>query len=465
MTTLEATTRPGSPHGYLDAATRGIFPLRLTPFEHYMLLDGAPGAWMVFTVIIEAAGTVDRDALQDAAAFATGRNPLCLATVTTDFLGRNFWSLEHDHQPEIYWCDNSPPPAAWSRQPDLTAEVGVRVLVEQQPDQATITVKFHHAVTDGVGSGQWIDDFLVRYATLTGPADSAPPQPIQLDVQRLLDRRRHRLPLKSRWAWLWHSFLELFKHFFQVPRPLQMTRIPNADADYFSGIVTHRFTADETQQLRRIARDQDASLNACLLCDLFRAIVQWNAADEKSWFRDPWYRINMPLSMREGADLTSPAANFVGLTFLHRRRSTIAVDREHLLRSVEEECESIKRSRRGTLFLATLSMIHAIPGLLYLSLSVPLCLCTAVLTNLGDPTRRMQTRFPRRDGLLVVGNLLITGAGGAPTLRRHTNAAISVNTYCDQLTFTLHMNTKLFTREDAERFLEIYVAEIRSSLS
>jgi hypothetical protein len=96
---------------------------------------------------------------------------------------------------------------------------------------------------------------------------------------------------------------------------------------------------------------------------------------------------------------------------------------------------------------------------------VPLCLCTAVLTNLGDPTRRLQSRFPRQDGKLVVGNLLITGAGGAPTLRRHTHAAISVNTYCEQLTFTLHMNTMLFTREDAERFLGIYVAEIRSALS
>lgn len=450
---------------YLDETTRRLFPLRLTPFESYMFLDRRPDTWMLFLIQMHMEGTVDRAALTESVAFACSRHPLSVATVESGWWGRRYWTLDKNQQPAILWTAGGAVPAEWHRPPDLTREAGVRVLVEQREGEATITLQFHHSVCDGVASGQWMEDVLAWYARLTGPEEAAP-VPVEIQPERLIDRRRHRGTAYRGWEWVRQCVLQLAEFFGRIPRPLRTPAIPPPAAEQdFAGLVSHFLSLEETHELRRATQRAGVTLNDWLLRDLFKSIAAWNAADAKSWFSNPWYRVNMPTSLRERADVATPATNLVSLTFLNRRRSAVLAGNAELLDKLAKECGEIKRQRKGTMFLDTLAMIDAVPDLLRVILGLPLCLSTGVLTNLGDPCRRFTARFPRHDGFMQVGNLVVRNFGGAPTLRRNTHVAMAVNTYRNRITLNLQMTPGLFGRADVERFMKLYVEQIQAALA
>src|SRR5688500_4281528 len=192
----------------IDERTRRLFPLRLTPFEAYMFLDRREDNWMLFLIQVQLEGRVDRAALQEAVAFAGARHPLSSATVTRGEWRRYYWTLDANQQPEILWTASGAVPPAWHHPPDLTREAGVRVLVEQCDGEVTVTLQFHHAVCDGVAAAQWMEDMLAWYARLTGPEELAP-RPVELQPERLIDRRRHRVPGYRGWQWLRRSISQL----------------------------------------------------------------------------------------------------------------------------------------------------------------------------------------------------------------------------------------------------------------
>jgi len=91
-----------------------------------------------------------------------------------------------------------------------------------------------------------------------------------------------------------------------------------------------------------------------------------------------------------------------------------------------------------------------------------ICLSSAVFSNIGDPTRRFSSRLPRRDGRLVVGNLLVDDITGVPPLRPHTRATFFSCTYRRRLTVSVRCDRAYFSDQDAVRLLDIYVRHLRS---
>jgi hypothetical protein len=304
---------------------------------------------------------------------------------------------------------------------------------------------------------------MVHYANLTGDPDAVPAQNA-IDLFRLMDRQRDRWPLSFGLRLIGQSIRNFFKHLFQLPRPLVASAEHCSDDAAPFDLVVHEFSTDDTATLRRLAKEKRVSLNAWLLCDLFRTIAIWNHAQDDRPSSNPWYRLCMPISLRERADAATPATNLVGLTFLQRRRTSLVGDRDQLLHSLEQECSDIKRLRRGTLFLRNLRLVCTVPGVLRLLLRLPVCYATMTLTNLGDPGRRLQSQFRRQDGKLLFGNLSIASFGGAPPLTGYLHGTISVNTYRDRLTLNLYMSPQRFTRADAARFMDIYVGELRAAV-
>jgi hypothetical protein len=445
-----------------DPQIERLFPLPLTAFERYTLLDGETDAGLVFTLYIDVEGTIDRNAFEAAVAFASARHPLFRATIVGRWWWK-YWSLEQNRSTRIDWAKGNDFPAEWRQPLDLSYEPGLSVLVQESDDRSRITARFHHACTDGVGAAQWLDDVMVHYATLTGEPGSAPGHNA-IDISRLLDRQRDRWPLPSGLRLIGQSIRNFYKHFCQLPRPLAAPTELRSTALAPFDLVVYEFSEEETAALRQLAQENRASLNAWLLCDLFRAIALWNQAEDDQRASNPWYRVCMPISLRERADAATPATNLVGLTFLQRRRASLLGNRDELLRGVEEECREIKLLRRGTLFLQNLGMVSAIPGLLRIFLGMPVCYCTMTLTNLGDPGRRLQSQFMRQDGKLVFGNLAVVFFGGAPPLTRYLHGTISVNTYRDRLTLNLYMSPQRFSHAAAEGFMQMYVGEMRAAL-
>jgi hypothetical protein len=436
-----------------DAAS--IFPLPLTPFENYMYLDGLAGNSMVFAIQLDVEGKLDVDALIAGVAFAARRHPLCRAVVETSRFGNRHWRLTDDVHPRIDFetgCGTSP---SWDHSPDLTQESGVRVVVNPRSAGATITVHFHHACSDGVGGLQWIEDMLAQYALLKG-SSSAELRLAEIDAGRLADRARYRVPsYEGRQWWLW-GLRELYDFFCRVPSPLAVPTPRALPIDEQSrGMIQHQFSIAETQQLRNMAQARDAGLNDLLLRDLFATIAHWN--ETYSPGGDRWYRVTMPSSLRERDDSQTPATNLISYTLLNQRHATAAGDPERLLQYVRSESDELRRMPRGTMFLDGISIAAAIPGALRTALRMPLCMSTAVLTNVGDPCRRFTVRFPRDGALIRVGNLRVARFGGVPPLRRKTHASFGVNTYAGRLTLNLHMTPERFRPDDVRRFLASYV--------
>jgi hypothetical protein len=435
-----------------------IFPLPLTPFETYMYLDGLAGNSMVFAIQLEVEGELDLDALAAGVAFAARRHPLSRAVVQSSIFGGLSWRLTDDVRPEIHFEDAGVPSPTWNRSPDLTRQSGVCVVVNRRSSGATITVQFHHTCSDGVGGLQWIEDMLAQYALLKGTASSEL-KLAEIDAGRLTDRGRYRVPsYQGRQWWVW-GLRELYSFFCQVPTPLAVpTTRELPDGEQARGMIQHQFTAAETQRLRSIAETRDAALNDLLLSDLFATIAEWNETLAPGG--DRWYRVTMPTSLRERDDANTPATNLISYTLLNQRHATASGNPERLLEYVKGESDELRRMPRGTMFLDGIAIATAIPGVVRTCMRLPLCLSTAVLTNVGDPCRRFTVRFPREGSLIRVGNLRVTKFGGVPPLRRKTHASFGVNTYAGRLTLNLHMTPERYRPADVRNFLNAYVERL-----
>jgi hypothetical protein len=231
----------------------------------------------------------------------------------------------------------------------------------------------------------------------------------------------------------------------------------------YPGIESYTFTAAELQELRRTAKAADATLNDFLMCHLFQAIVAWNAAQTQPP-RHGWLRINVPTSLRRKEDELMPAANVMSFTFIDRHTRKCQ-DTGALLESIRAEMEKIKRLRLGLYFIGQLAVLAGIPKGMSLMLSGKRCFATAVLTNVGDPSRRFNVRFPRHENQLVVGNLLLKNVIGCPPLRDLTRAGVAITTYAGQLTVSVQCDRHCFSQEETRLLLDTYIAHVRAGLS
>ena len=94
----------------------------------------------------------------------------------------------------------------------------------------------------------------------------------------------------------------------------------------------------------------------------------------------------MPQNLREKSDYATPAANVMSFAFM--TRSAALCDKpDELLKSISEETAAVKRGKLSIYFTAGLETLRG-KKLLETVLRRPWCFSTAVLTNVGDPTRR-----------------------------------------------------------------------------
>src|SRR5438128_271707 len=91
-----------------------VFPLRLTPFEQYMLADNLLGNDMTFTMKFDVEGVIDRSAFHSAVRHTAARHPLCRATLERGQGRQCQWILSPVTWPTVTWNDEAthqqPPP-------------------------------------------------------------------------------------------------------------------------------------------------------------------------------------------------------------------------------------------------------------------------------------------------------------------------------------------------------------------
>jgi hypothetical protein len=446
--------------------SRSLFPLPLTPFEHYMWTDDRPAYPMTGVLEYHFRGSIDRDAWEAAVAESLTRHPLLTAHVVLRGLGRPCWVIPSREPTPVDWG----PWSARIRLPkgegiDLTRENGLRVFVRQGEDRVRVLTQVHHACTDALGAMRFFGDVLAGYARRVEP-DGPHPIVDPLDAACLARRGVSRWgeppePV-SFWRAVRRRVRETVLWFSRRPAPIAVPMASlSARADEpteYPSIQYHTFSPAATARLRQLALQAGGPLNDLLLRDLFVTLAEW----DRRQVRRPsgkWLVVAVPTSLRRPEDVSMPAANVMSYAFVTRRRDACQ-DPAALLERIQRDTRAVKRWNLGMIFLEGLAAVQRIPGFLRLSVLGSRCLATTVLSNLSDPIRSFGVQFREADGAVVVGGLRLERLIAAPPLRPQTRAVFCISSHAQRLTLSVRGDPRSFTLAKTKQLLRAYVQTV-----
>ena len=446
-----------------------LFPLHVTPFENYMLTDDRPDYPTTFIVQFDFSGNLDRKAFKASIDEALERHPLLRALIRPAKLNRDCWVDAGNVRPMVHFGELDEPiefPGAGVERIDLHNETGLRIWVRHDDCKAVVTTQFHHAACDGIGAYQFLGDVLWSYTTRTS-SDKIEDAP-QLSLPRLRNRGqasydpRHFRTDDGRIKSEWNLAARILFARNAVIRPTKSARTNTTAPHPFPGILSFEFDKNQHRQLRLAVQKRGQTINDLLLEKLF---VTLNQSKKLKQIRLNGGKIclMMPMDLREPNLEKISACNIVSYAFI-RRGGKLLEQPEKLKESLREETVLLKLQRHRTNFMNLIVGSHRYPQVLKAILFRGHCLATAILSNTGDPTKRFLVNFPRENGMLRCGNLLLMGISGVPPIRKKIRATISIFTYRRVLKICLRCDPHFFNLDDTQTLLNQYVDQIKSIL-
>jgi NRPS condensation-like uncharacterized protein len=451
-------------------STRDLFPLPLSPFERYMILDDTAAYPMTFVLMIKLKGNLVREPFQQAVRFALERHPL-LASHIRRVRGKGpCWVPVATPTPQIWWGKSrfSQQSAVWERI-DLAREIGIRISVDADAERADVLFEFHHACTDGIGAVQFIGDLLAHYGQLTTRDGDELPEisPVTFDALRAREDYSTNKIEPAAKSFSYPYMLGRLTKLLLRRRPVPVARaLPTqhvGTVSRFPAMISRTLDQTQVRQLKAVAARKGVTLNDLYLLETFRTIRDWNRAQGRGR-DDQWLRIGMPTNLRTSAHDRMPAANVVSYMFLARRAGDC--DRpDEMLAKIHRQTSLAVHARLGRITAMGLKHVQKVPGLLWCLLRRNRCFCSAILTNVGDIQRQFHVRFPLKDGRCVAGNVILEALMASPTIRPKTRLAICVLTYAGTVFIGLRCDPLSFTREQAEELADAFVIRLNQSSS
>ena len=445
-----------------------VFPLLLAPIDAFYCADDSPQFPMTSIIYMDFEGEIDCEAFQLALDDALVRHPLLGAHIRPAKRGRPCWVPATETEPQVD-CGTLDEPVELLGEEgfDLANEVGIRFWLRFSSEITRVIIQVHHACTDGTGVYRFLGDLWALYGIRTGNGEKTP-QLGEIDPQLLRLRRRRMTDLANRsdkrMQFICQGIKEGFRVFGKCVQPLAAPKDTVAGEKpkvKFPGVETFSMSKDEHELLRAYAAKQGAMLNDLLMAEMFRTIIRWNDLHGSRSHR--WLRIMMPSDLRSTEDYAMPASNMTSYTFLARKRRQCG-DAAQLIRGIREETGKIKHDRLGTRFADGITLAEYRPEIFRALLNRNWCMATTTLSNVGDPSRRFTAKFPRQQGRVVCGNLILDKVSGVPPLRKQTHATLAIFTYRRQLTISVRCNPYLFDENATQAFLDMYEAGLRSYL-
>lgn len=431
----------------------------LTPFEQLMLIDDRPGHRMCFFLECIVDGPLQENGLRNAVETAARRHPLLCSRVSFR-KGRPVW-LNADVLPTVVWMPPKQSGDPW-RPFDLRRESGVRLVVLGDGEyRHRVVLQVHHSVCDGVAACEFVGDVWALYAGVEPRAFSQPRalrRPSSTE-KAVASAAANGGKDAAREAW---SFARFW------PAPLaHATTSNNALAagdqpgDGSRGdprsppYVCLNFDRAFTEQVRATASAGGASLNDSIVAAVMRAAVAWNTRAG----RPPGtVRVTMPVNLRQPGQ-REPANNNLGYAFLDRTAAECTKAQE-LTTSIAMATRWILDNNAAAMFLSAIHALARWPWLLRLTTRIPICISTVVVSNVGDPSRRMRSGVGRVDGRDAPDELVIQGVFGVPPLRPRTRAAIGVTSYAGRLSLCCLCSAHPDRHEGGRLFLDLIRQEL-----
>lgn len=434
--------------------------LMLTAFEEYMLCDDRPDHPMTGFFRLRFSGRLNVSALEAAVQMTVARHPLVRSRVCRNDRNRLFWNSDDVFSvPLERWSADGQREYPAAGYIDLTASPGTRIWLVEREGAHDLVVQIHHACTDALGMCRLIDDLLITYGRNAGAV--GPEMALQtLDNRQLANRSR----IGMTWGKLLQMLPGLYfvgRFFLRKPTPLGLASAnpSSCQSAGFPSPRTYDFRIEDSHRILAEARLKKMTVNDLLARDLFLALNAWRTENGTGTARD-WLRFFVPVNARTADHAILSAANVMGAVFLERNQQQMA-NPESLLRSIHAEMRMIKHRHLGLLFIAAHSMLRRFPRLRHSIVSGASCRSSCVFSNLGIILSR--TPLPRRDGKLVIGDVLLDGVDFIAPLRPLTAAAVCVYTYAGRLSINLHFDPRSISKPQADRLLECFVGQIRQT--
>ncbi|HUP81652.1 MAG TPA: hypothetical protein VM260_24080 [Pirellula sp.] len=347
----------------------------------------------------------------------------------------------------------------------MTKEIGLRVIMVSDDYSSDVIFQIHHTGLDGKGMIGFVQDWLIAYAREISVA------PIDLDFTPLdesllpqrgrmgltfgrvlgMIRRRQWVGLKGVKQFLINKPVPLLPHIARPSKELANNQFPAVRFSYF--------TVDETLGTIRAAKKRGVSVNDLLIRDLLSAIFSLQK-NHGVYVEDNVIRLMIPMNMRRPGDERMSAANVVSLIFIDRCGRQCK-DSDHLLQSIHDEMQIIKRNELGFTFIFSLKLGDGLPGRIAGTVRGEKCRVSSILTNVGQVLG--DGPLPRDNGRIVVGDSILEHFEFVAPLRPYLAATFAVATYAGQIRITMQFNADALSDAQADALMQNLVAAVRAT--
>ena len=466
-----------------------LFPLRLTPFEEYMLLDSQPAYPMSCFFKISLKGQFDLSIFAFALQETLINHPLLSCSVIAKrSFGRQhvfYWHNTGTIHPIARQPLEAEPLNANQRFPpsqgiNLFQEPALKVTVcnpitdpnkTHLKGQTNIVFEVHHSASDASGIARFIEDVLCCYARQTRSNTEQRPavKPEALKKRGAFGWKRNKLNqlwgIFRAWTFLLNRVMPLTPQTGDA----QTIKESKPSADY-PAILCRNLTESETQTVLNKAKQLGITVNDLFLGSAFLAMkhCQMKQQQEKNDKHNDHtaksnLRIAVPTNLRTPSDESMPAANVVSMVFLDRLPKNIQPTQEFYL-GVYKEMQHIKRCSLGWAFIFGLTIYRFLFGSFKKMMKPNRCWATATVTNLG----RLFTDTPltMREGRVQIDAALeLIGVEACPPIRTLTALGCCVMTYADCLTVNLHYDSDSLSNDAAELILDGILNEVACTMT
>jgi hypothetical protein len=433
-----------------------MFPMRMTSVEKYHLWDDSPSFPNNFVAQVTFRGRLDRNDIETAIRETVKRHPLYQGRAA--LLGRRWiWAEDHSDRIDLRFVDGETddlPPV------DPRSDKSVRLVVSIGHDESRVTALTHHAICDGIGGLQILQDALIAYDRIRSgrpPFEGAPP----LDPELL--RRRGTIGLLSgRYLMqLWKQPIAIFgaaKFLLRQFRTFaagDSRRSPVGVTPYrFPSMLHVRVQSDALHRLRASLTAKQISLNDFLLTTLFKSVSESPELDPHG---DRCMRIIVPISIRDKSDRGMPSANRTTLVQIDRFASQIG-DLDAAARGISFELGVIRGAMLDRIFLIVVRILSISNGWLRWSASSMRPRATTLFTNLG----RFFAKMPlgRQDRRLVCGGLVIERLELAAPVRNQMPISFTANQYAGELFLGATVDTRFLDEASGRWILDRWLEHL-----
>jgi hypothetical protein len=443
-----------------------LFPLAVSPFEHYMLADDRPEYPMTFFLRLRFRGRFDRARFHGALAETLQGHPLLTARITgqaTCRTSRLSWVGTKNAAPWIDWQPAGIPLSfpAGQQHLDLSTEAGLRLWLREDADTTELTAQLHHACCDGLGTVHFIETLLERYEYPESPLRTVTRDELHNGRHPKSDtdpaRRRGRIERLRR-------IVSGVRRFYSN-RPVPLAR-PESNGRGAPGHVTgpalisRHFTSAESDALRRAARRDNVSASSLLLRDLMLALDDWNREHSKDK-QGRRLRIVVPINLRDGIRSRTTAFNATSLRFVDRGPAELG-DPVRLLHGLHEQMQATAEIRRSPNLLKAIRLLGKFPYALSARMRTDRCLGSAVFSHVGilfagSPLLDSDRKLSGRDFVLET-------VEAAPPVRPQTLASFAAMNYANGLTISLCYDAHCLTPAHDAQLLATYADRILRSV-